>query len=301
MALPPNVGQTDMDQSRKMREQMEATFWFKAPSGQGKTWGTSYVRILPAHINMGGCFYWAVPIHFRIGPGKQILPCPRNAFNRPCPICQRGFDVRGKVSDEEFRSYMPSWQAYMNVVLLNEDGSPAEDPARVRLWSLSRPWLDQILEEADQIENFTDLAEGRDVRVKRRGEGYKTEYRIKLDPEPSKFDHPVVSELRDLQTISPYVDQETLLQALDAPAGGGGDPWASEQLPQAGAREPDQVTQRSGSRFGSDDDEARDATEASMPEKGGGAAPADAPPVSDEERDKAREHLQRASQPRADK
>jgi len=80
-----------------------------------------------------------------------------------------------------------------------------------------------------------------------------------------------VSELRDLQTVSPYVDHATLLQALEAPAGGG-DPWAppSEQLPPGGAREPDEITPGSVSRFGSDEPEDGDDQGAT-------------PPTSDEE------------------
>ena len=288
MTLPPNVGQTDMDQSRKRREQMEDTFWFKAPSGQGKTWGTSYVRILPPHTNMSGCFYWGVPIHFRVGPSNQILPCPRKAFNQPCPVCQRGFDQRAKISEDEFRGYMPSWQAYMNVVVLNEDGSPAEDPPRVRTWSLSRKWFDMILEEADQAQDFTELEGGRDVVVKRRGEERQTDYRIKFASKPSEFADPVVSELRDLQTISPYVDHATLLQALDAPAGGG-DPWTSEQLPPGVAREPDQITQAPASRFPPDEPTEEDAPT---------GAPAEAPPASDEQQEGARERLRQATRPK---
>jgi hypothetical protein len=278
-----NIGQTDMAKSRKMREQMEDTFWFRAPSGQGKTWGKSYVRILPAHTNMDGVFYWGVPIHFRIGPGQQILPCPRKAFNQPCPICQAGFTKRTEGKEEEFRSLMPSWQAYMNVVVLNEDGTPAEDPPRVRVWTLSRKWLDQILDEADEVEGFTDLDTGRDVAIRRRGEEFSTEYRIKLASEPSKFDNPVAEELRDLQTISPYVDQATLALALEAPAGGG-DPWAGEQLPAGGAREPDQITQGSGSRFGPDEPE-----EPTEEPQATGEAP------SEDQQSVARERLQRAA------
>ncbi len=292
MTLPPNVGQTDLTKSRQMRESMENTFWFRAPSGQGKTWGSSYARVLPAHMNMGGCFYWGVPIHFDVGPGKQIFPCPRNAFNRPCPVCQRGFAVRGKVSDEEFQSYMPSWQAYMNVVVLNQHGTPAEDPPRIRVWSLSKKWLDQILDEADQVDDFTDLATGRDVEIRRRGERYKTEYRIKLASESSEFDCPIVRELRDLQTVSPYVDQATMLQALEAPAGGG-DPWAppSERLPSGGAVEADEITQGSGSRFGPEPEE--DGEDPEPPA-------ADTPPTSEDEQQVARERLTRATRPRAD-
>lgn len=284
--MASNIGKTDLDKSRQMREQMEDTFWFKAPSGQGKTWGKSYVRVLPAHANMAGCFYWGVPIHFSIGPGQQNLPCPRRAFGQPCPVCQHGFSVRGKISDEEFRGYMPSWQAYMNVVVLNEDGAPKEDPPRVRVWSVSKKVLDMLLNDFEETGDFTDLESGRDVEVRRRGELFETEYRIKVASQPSKFDHPVVSELRDLQTVSPYVEPAVLLQALEGPAGG--DPWASgaAQLPTGGAREPDEVLPASAGRFGSDEEEEQPA----------GVPPTEEPePADDARREEARRHLKEAS------
>lgn len=295
-----NIGKTDIGRSRQMREQMEDTFWFKAPSGKGNAWGKSYVRALPAHANMDGCFYWGVPIHFDVGPGQQNLPCPRRAFNQPCPVCHRGFDVRKTGDENAFKDLMPSWQAYINVVVLNEDGTPAEDPPRVRTWSVSRKVLDMLLNDMEETGDFTNLETGRDIEIRRRGEKYETEYRIKVAPEPTKFDHPVVSELRDLQLVSPYVDAETLLKALDAPAGGG-DPWASEPLPPGGAREADQITQGSGSRFGPDEEEAEEGDErarATAPEKGGSA---EAPATSDEQRGEARERLKQAAKPKPDK
>ncbi len=288
--MADNVGRTDIDKSRQMREQMEDTFWFKAESGKGNAWGKNYLRILPPHTNMEGCFYWAVPIHFNVGPGQQNLACLRRGQNMQCPICQRGFALRTEGDEDGFRALMPSWQAYMNVIVLNADGTPKEDPPRVRTWSVSRKVLDMLLNDYEETGDFTDLETGRDIEVRRRGEKFETEYRIKVAAQPSKFEDPVVSELRDLQTVSPYVDAETLLKALDAPAGGG-DPWASEQLPPGNAREADQITQGSGSRFGPDEPDDVAAEAASIPEKGGqGEAPA-----SDEKLDEARERIKQAT------
>lgn len=286
--MADNIGKTDIDKSRQMREQMEDTFWFKTESGKGNTWGKNYLRILPPHTNMDGCFYWGVPIHFKVGPGQQNLPCPRRAFQQPCPVCQHGFDLRSGGKEEEFKRLMPSWQAYLNVVILNEDGTPKEDPPRVRVWSVSRKVLDMLLNDYEETGDFTDLEKGRDVEVRRRGELFETEHRIKVASKPTKFEHPVVSELRDLQTVSPYVDQATLLQALEGPVGGG-DPWAGGQLPPGGARESEQVKEGSPSRFGADEEE-QGAPAASTPE---------ASPASEEEREAARDRLKQATKPKA--
>ena len=85
--MTDNVGKTDLAKSRKARAAMEDTLWFKPESGKGNTWGKDYVRIFPPHLSMDGVFYWGIPLHFGLGPGKQILPCPRRGFQQACAAC----------------------------------------------------------------------------------------------------------------------------------------------------------------------------------------------------------------------
>jgi hypothetical protein len=283
------VGKADLTKARKMREEMDDTSWFTAESGKGKNWGTNYVRVLPPHIKMEGLFYWSVPIHFKVGPGQQNLPCPRRAKLGGCPICARGFELRLDGQEDEFRALMPSFQAYMNVVKLDKDGTPAEDPPRVRTWSVSKRVLDMLLDEFEEAGDFTDLEEGRNIEVKRRGQGFDTEYRIRM-AEPSKVTYlGVVEEMRDLQTVSPFVDGETLLKALDAPAAGG-DPWT----PPAG-----QLAEGSGAKTG-EVLPAGSFTDEPEAEESQGAPGGEAPATSDEKRDEAREHLRKAVAPKTD-
>lgn len=257
-AIPENVGTTDMDKSLAAREHMEDTFWFKAKSGEGKLWGKSYLRVLPAHKNMDGLFFWSVPIHFRVGPGDQKLPCLRRAHNLPCPVCARSWELKNEGKDEDSRKHWSSWQAYMNVIELNEDGRPVDDPPRVRVWSISKKWLDLILDEREETGagDFTDLVTGRDLEVRRRGQERSTDYRMKLAPQPSAVTYvEALKDLQDLTTVSPYVDAAVLQKALDAPATGGGDPWAPEAaLPSGEAKEADEIRQ-GGQRWGADDAE----------------------------------------------
>lgn len=266
--IPENVGTTDIDKSRVARDQMEDTFWFKAKSGQGKTWGKNYLRVLPGHIKMDGLFFWSVPIHFGVGPGGQNLPCPRRLFNQPCPVCDRSWQLKKEGKEQESRDHWSSWQAYMNVIELKEDGTPAEDPPRIRVWSVSKKVLDMLLDELNETGDFTDLATGRDVEVRRRGEKFETEYRIKLAPQPSAITYlEALKDLRDLTTVSPYVDAATLQKALDAPATGGGDPWAPEAaLPSGEAKEADEIRQ-GGQRWGGDEPEEETPPAASNPDE----------------------------------
>jgi len=209
---------------------MDDTFWFKAESGKGTTWGTNFIRILPPHVNMQGCFYHSVPVHFGVGPGNQNMPCPRKGLNQDCPVCTFAFGLKNDGKDEEFKSMMPSWQAYMNVVVLNDDGTPKEDPPKIRIWSVSRKVLDMLIDELESTGDFTDLVKGYDVCVKRKGERFDTEWRIKLNPKPSAVTYlEAVEDLQDLTAISPYRDAQSMHLALTAgPAGEGGDPWKPE-------------------------------------------------------------------------
>ena len=262
--MTDNVGKADLAQARKVREAMDDTLWFKPEKGKGNTWGKNYLRIFPPHISMDGSFYWGVPLHFGLGPGKLILPCPRRGHNQTCPACTMGFDLKTQGQDQAFKDLMPSWQAYLNVLVLNSDGSAAEDPPKLRIWSAGKKLLDMLLDEFEESGDFTDLKTGRDVEVRRRGEKFETEYRIKLDPNPSETPYAdLASELRDLSQVSPWGDnpQGAILQALEAGPAEGGDPWKGD-APAVGtgqAKEPDQVT--TGAERWGDDDGSEDTAE----------------------------------------
>lgn len=289
-----NIGRVDPAKSREMRDQMDDTFWFKAESGKGNTWGRNFLRILPPHASMDGTFYFGVPMHFRVGPGQQQLACPRRAnLTNRCPICDFGFALRKEGKEEEFKQTMPTWQAYMNVIVLNEDGTPKETPPRVRTWSASKKVLDMLLDELESTGDFTDLEEGYDICVSRKGEMFATEYRIKLNPKgPTPVTYPeAVAELRDLRQISPFLSTEALQKALEAPVAGA-DPWApSEKQVTAGATDPEvRTAAEAKSAWGDPED---DEGNGSAPEKGGRAADPPAAP-SEDDRAAARERLKAA-------
>ena len=265
--MTDNVGTADLAQARKMREGMEDTFWFTPEGGKGNTWGKQFVRIFPPHLSMDGSFFWGTPIHFKVGPGQQNLPCPRRAFEQRCPICEKGFELRNKGQEDAFKSLMPSWQGYMNIVTLNEDGTATEDPPRLRVWSTNRKVIDMLMDEMEEHGDFTDLEKGRDVEIRRRGERFKTEYKIRLAAKASKTPFAeLVSDLRDLSKVSPYVSQEVLALALEGGTAEGGDPWKPDGALGSGqAKEPDQI-QTAADRFGPDDDDKAPAADADQQE-----------------------------------
>lgn len=219
-----NLGQTDIGASREAREQMDESLWWKPEAGEGNRWKSNIIRILPPHTNMEGKFYFGVPIHFKIGPGSATVPCPRKAFQLPCPICAKGFELMNKGLKDDAREFLPSWQAYMNVIPLDENGEPQGRDPKVRVLSASRKVLDEILDIMEtKYGDVTDLEEGRNINIRKRVRGGDkmtgTDYQVSAAAEPSAFDHPeLVEGLQDLGRISPFRSAEILAGLLEGGA-----------------------------------------------------------------------------------
>lgn len=262
--MTSNVGQTDVGASREARDQMDASLWWRPQPGEGKLWGSNFLRVLPPHKNMEGKFYFGIPLHFDVGPTKAVVPCLRQGHGLPCPLCIAGFALRDQGKDEEGNRLLPSWIGYMNVVLLDENGVPAgKDPA-VRVFSANRKILDDLLEIMEQkYGDITHLETGRNINIERKGLKFKTQWRVSAATEESAFDYPdLVGTLHDLGTLSPYRPAEVLAGLLEAPAG--------RKDPFAGAPAEDKpaisgpVQQPGGMKFESPPDDDSDAAQDQM-------------------------------------
>jgi hypothetical protein len=210
--MDSNVGTTDIAAAREARDRMDATLWWKPKSGDGNRWGDNFIRILPAHKNMEGNFYFGIPMHFSVGPNKAIVPCPRQGRGEPCPICVEGFALRDAGKEEDGNRMLPNWAGYMNVVVLDENGQPAGKDPKVRVYSANRAVLDELLDIIEQkYGDITNLEIGHNINIRRKGEKFKTKYQVAAATEPSAFDHSeLVESLHDLGKISPYRSFDTL-------------------------------------------------------------------------------------------
>lgn len=229
--MDTNVGQTDIAASREAREQMDETLWWKPESGEGNRWKDNFIRILPPHINMEGKFYLGLPLHFDIGPTKAVVPCPRKGLQSPCPLCAEGFRLRDDGKEQEGNDLLPSWQGYMNVVLLDDSGAPAGKDPKVRVLSASRAILDELLDMMEQkLGDITHLETGHNINIRRKGEKFKTKYQVGAATDSSAFDYPeLVAGLHDLTKISPYRPFEVLAGLLEGEARK--DPFAPVEAP----------------------------------------------------------------------
>jgi len=202
--------ESDLDQSASVREDQAAltgkyTFW------KPEDPGVYYYRTLPAVESMvsphtgKAAFFWGVPLHFGIAPGrKTTVFCPRRASKGelPCAICDIWLpyvkrDSTATAEEKEVaKNYLPNWRNYMNILLLDpKTGEPVREEdgsIKVRVFGPGTDIIDKTIaaledlaedlgEDRPNIKNLVDPKIGRVVRLKRTGKGkFDTDYDVKL-------------------------------------------------------------------------------------------------------------------------
>ena len=197
---------------------------------------SNFRRICPQHINMERWFH-VVPQHFGIGPSNRSLGCLRLNEISKCPACELGFSLlKGSEDDKkEGKKILPSWRFMMNVMLLNQDGTLANQQPHVltvgkQLFGL----IEEIVREEGDI---TDIEDGRSINIKRKGtEWNDTEYMVKeaksASPFPGELD--LLDEIYDLTEIVEFVDAPTMLDIIQGKGATmlpGGNPWDDDSTP----------------------------------------------------------------------
>lgn len=202
--------ESDLDQSVATRDDQAAltgkyTFW------KPEDPGVYYYRTLPAvesmvNPNTGkAAFYWGVPLHFGIAPGrKTMVYCPRRASKGelPCAVCDLWLPYVKKDSTataeekEVAKSFLPNWRNYMNILLLDpKTGEPIREEdgsIKVRVYGPGTDVIDKTIaaleelaedlhEDRPNIQHLTNPKTGRVVRLKRTGKTkHDTEYEVSL-------------------------------------------------------------------------------------------------------------------------
>jgi hypothetical protein len=165
------------------REQMEAKgakFWTMPV-------GNNFPRVLPPHDNMVDAdgrprFFHPICLHFQVGPAKRTVPCPRRMLGQVCPVCEYAFALRDQGQEKAGNALLPSWQAYMNVLIFDAEGEPIRNKAgdiELQVWSASggpKGVLGKIFDEIEEREQedgkiirISDPEEGYTLKVKRVG------------------------------------------------------------------------------------------------------------------------------------
>lgn len=230
----------------------KVNFWRPDP-------GTHFVRVLPPLESMidpakgKAPFYWLVPVHFGIAPGnKRTVYCPRRASRGelPCAICEVWLPYvrRDSTATAQERAvaidFLPKWQNYMNVILLNpKTGEPIREEdgsIKVRVWGAGNDIIDKILrrieeihEETDEWISLTHPTKGRVLRLVREGKGKEdTDYDVTIKKAMSiePLEEWWGENLVDLPLINPPTTPEFVAKLVAGKSGG--DAFEQPALPE---------------------------------------------------------------------
>ena len=144
--------------------------------------GVSTLRVLPSWRGDNEEFYFETAVHYGVGPNQRSVNCNRT-YGKRCPICERADkllerDPENQAAADELR---PSDRVNMNVIVRGEE------EAGVQVWSTTPRLLQELLgyfSDAD-YGDFTDPKDGFDVQLRRKGEGLRTRYDLRLVRHPS--------------------------------------------------------------------------------------------------------------------
>lgn len=171
----PKPKASDIDKLREKLQNMDlggnAGFW--SPKE-----GKSIIRILPAVGDMP-YFFQMVGKHRLDDTGKNNIYCPSVTSDGelPCPICELVDQLKrsgDKASQSIVDQLIVSRSFWMNVVVRGSeaDGVKMYTPGKMVFKSIQTLILDP------DYGDITDIENGRDVIIERKGTGLKTEYQV---------------------------------------------------------------------------------------------------------------------------
>jgi hypothetical protein len=189
-----------------------------------RTWkakvGDNTIRILPNWKGEGKndkVFYKKFRRHFGVGPEKKWVVC-RKSFDpkETCPICDHREELRrtGIKEDSLAAAEMSSRERFaINVV-------DTTDVARgVLIWEVGSNIIDALLAlfNDEDYKDMDSLETGRNIRVKRQGEGKNdTRYQVVPGANPTRISAQVMAKVNDLDAIFQIPSPEECLAALQS-------------------------------------------------------------------------------------
>ena len=132
----------------------------------------THPKVMQGRMKPGQAAYVLDYTQHAIGMNKTLVVCPKGTLGKPCPVCDRYFDLKQEdPKSEEARAIKSSRRVLYNVVVLkSNDKNVPEDPDKVRLlqasqWLFESPMLDELKKgDGDEIESYSiaDLCVGSD-------------------------------------------------------------------------------------------------------------------------------------------
>ena len=132
----------------------------------------THPKVMQGRMKPGQAAYVLDYTQHAVGMNKTLVVCPKGTFGKPCPVCDRYFDLKQEdPKSEEARAIKSSRRVLYNVVVLkSNDKNVQEDPEKVRLlqasqWLFESPMLDELKKgDGDEIDAYSiaDLCVGSD-------------------------------------------------------------------------------------------------------------------------------------------
>lgn len=132
----------------------------------------THPKVMQGRMKPGQAAYVLDYTQHAVGMNKTLVVCPKGTFGKPCPVCDRFFDLRQEdPKSEEARAIKSSRRVLYNVVVLkSNDKNVPEDLTKVRLlsasqWLFESPMLDELKKgDGDEIDAYSiaDLCVGSD-------------------------------------------------------------------------------------------------------------------------------------------
>jgi len=186
--------------------------FFKIPSGKTR------VRILPASAT-DDKDDWFVPVgqHYNVDKYAVLCPSETNWAGEDCVICQASSGLRAKGETDKANEISMRRSFYVRVIVRNN--SEATGVQFLRLPSTLFEAIGEIMEEEDYGDVLSPT-EGRDIVIKKEGQGFDTKYTAmaKVATSPLAKSKGEIKEIIDsLESFPPMVtppSEKELLELL---------------------------------------------------------------------------------------
>lgn len=242
----------DMSKIASQKAALEERLTPKSGGG-AKFWrpntGDNKIRIMPPWESEGffeGQFWREVGQHWNVNPenkGPMLCPDKTPGLEGECPVCEFVDTLRqdkGNVEAQELVKQIRAKTAYfLNVVDLSDPVYTAQDVAeytqerpdkdvpfeagnpKIQVYAAPSTVFNQILGiiKVNQID-ITDLSEGHDIVISKKGAGLTTKYETQLIIKATTSDVSEDVTLNDLSKVGRVFKYDELLTALTSGVGG---------------------------------------------------------------------------------
>ncbi len=176
--------------------------------------GKTTVRILPYSTRENGQFWAELGVHWiktdRNGKPVAVVGCHNEVHNAECPVCNAiEKSIKSATDDESLATYK-EWKTKRGVLfnaLIRSGTDASEDQAQILelTGTTAGKILNMIEEYALSDIDLTDLKEGMDFIVERKGKGFETEYTVMPAPKSKPVNKAALETCHDLDA---YIAKE---------------------------------------------------------------------------------------------